>query len=715
MKEQKPQKINPLLAKEGLPAFGEIQAEHVVPAVQELLAETEEKLRKVEEESKGWGLIEDLNQIEYELHRVWGPVMHLLGVKNSPELREAQEEVQKDFVSFCLRMEQSKKIYDALLGIQKGMEQEEEKASQKEKEKKKQKQRILELRLRAAFHSGVGLEKEKRERFNAIVTELSQLNTDFSNNVLDAVKDFAMDLKDPKDIEGLPPSALSLAALQYWEQHKEETKEGEGPKPEIGPWRITLDAPSYLPFMKHAHKRELREKLYRAFISKASKAKYNNTGIIIRILKLRQEQARLLGFQNYAEMRMDTRMAQNTKEVYDLIEELRGTAWQHAKKELEELENFAREKGQKGKLAQWDLPYFSEALREKNFGFTEEELRPYFPLEHILEGLFALAKNIFGLTIRPADGKAPVWHPDVRYFSVQDDKKDPIAFFYLDPYSRPAEKRGGAWMDDCIGRRKYKKNQKEKLDLPVAYLVCNATPPLDKEPALMNFREVETLFHEFGHGLQHMLTKIDYPDVAGINGIEWDAVELPSQFMENWCYHRPTLLSLSCHIKTGEALPEEMFKKIQAARNFGAALQLLRQLRFALIDMELHDHFDPSSSSSSGEEALFSLQKKIDEKSSLIPSLPEDRFLCSFSHIFAGGYAAGYYSYKWAEVLAADAFSAFEEAGLEDPKALKAMGKHFRDTILALGGSQAPALVYKAFRGRKASTEALLRHSGLAA
>ena len=722
------QDLNPLLAKEYLPAFEDIQARHVVPAVRQILKEAEQELSQLEKNTTGWELIEGLNQIEYELHSVWGPAMHLMGVRNSPELREAQESVQKEFVSFCLRMEQSEAVYNALLTMQKEMEAAKEKYPP-------EKQRIITLRLRAAFHAGVGLKGKKRERFNAIATELSQLNTNFSNNVMDATKDFSLDLSHQEDIEGLPLSSLALAAQNYQQAHLKQTEDKSIDPPlenvseyslensiedsmelkaKKGPWRINLDAPSYIPFMQHARKRELRAKLYRAFISRASQGKYNNTAIITRILKIRQEQAQLLGFSSYAQMRMDTRMAENVAEVYNLIEELRKAAWEAAQQELTELQNFADKQGQKEELSHWDIAYFSERLREKNFGFTEEELRPYFPLEHVLQGLFHLAKQIFGITIICADKtpdsneKLSVWHPDVRYFIVLDEEQKRIASFYLDPYSRPSEKRGGAWMDDCVGRRRVKHG---RLDLPVAYLVCNAAPPLGKEPALMNFREVETLFHEFGHGLQHMLTKVDYPDVAGINGIEWDAVELPSQFMENWCYHRPALLSLSCHIESGKALPEELFTKIKAARNFRSASQLLRQLRFALIDMELHHNFDPSSP----EDALLALQKKVDKQMAPMPSLAEDRFLCSFAHIFAGGYAAGYYSYKWAEVLSADAFSAFEEAGLDNPEAVQAMGRRFRDTILALGGSLAPALVFQSFRGRKASTEALLRHNGLAA
>ena len=362
-------------------------------------------------------------------------------------------------------------------------------------------------------------------------------------------------------------------------------------------------------------------------------------------------------------------------------------------------------------MKHWDVSYWAERQREEKFAFSDEELRPYFPLPQVLNGLFDLVKRIFGVTVTAADGMAPVWHEDVRYFQIADETGEGIAYFYLDPYSRPAEKRGGAWMDDCVGRAKITvTNGTTVTRNPVAYLVCNQTPPVDGKPSLMTFREVETLFHEFGHGLQHMLTKVDYAGAAGINNVEWDAVELPSQFMENWCYHRETLLGMAKHYETGETLPEHYYQKLLAARNYMSGSAMLRQLHFGLVDLELHHRYQPG-----GNESVNDVRNRIAKTTTVLPPLPEDAFLCSFGHIFAGGYAAGYYSYKWAEVLSADAFSAFEEVGLEDSQAITATGKRFRETVLALGGSKHPMEVFKSFRGREPSTEPLLRHSGLAA
>ncbi|NES73333.1 MAG: M3 family metallopeptidase, partial [Okeania sp. SIO2D1] len=361
-------------------------------------------------------------------------------------------------------------------------------------------------------------------------------------------------------------------------------------------------------------------------------------------------------------------------------------------------------------LKHWDTSFWAERLREEKFAFTAEELRPYFPLPQVLDGLFALVKRIFGINITAADGEAPVWHQDVRYFQVSDETNTPIAYFYLDAYSRPAEKRGGAWMDECITRAKLVENGQTTLRLPVAYLQCNQTPPVDGKPSLMTFREVETLFHEFGHGLQHMLTKVDYAGAAGINNVEWDAVELPSQFMENWCYDRSTLFGMAKHYQTGETLPEHYYQKLLAARNYMSGSGMLRQLHFALVDIELHHRYQPR-----GEETVMDVRNRIAQTTTVLAPLPEDSFLCAFGHIFAGGYAAGYYSYKWAEVLSADAFAAFEEAGLEDEVAIATCGQRFRDTVLALGGSLHPMEVFKTFRGREPNTEPLLRHSGLIA
>jgi oligopeptidase A len=378
---------------------------------------------------------------------------------------------------------------------------------------------------------------------------------------------------------------------------------------------------------------------------------------------------------------------------------------------LEELKAFAASKGspEANDLQHWDTTFWAERQREEKFAFTAEELRPYFPLPQVLDGLFGLVQRLFSVTITPADSQAPVWHEDVRYFQIADETGNPIAYFYLDPYSRPAEKRGGAWMDICINRGKVTENGVTTTRLPVAYLVCNQTPPIDGKPSLMTFSEVETLFHEFGHGLHHMLTKVDYSSAAGINNVEWDAVELPSQFMENWCYDKPTLFGMAKHYETGEPLPEHYFQKLLAAKNYMSGSATLRQIHFSIVDIELHHRYRPGSG-----ETPKDVRSRIAKTTTVLPPLPEDSFLCAFGHIFSGGYSAGYYSYKWAEVLSADAFAAFEEAGLDNEQAIKATGKRYRDTVLALGGSKHPMEVFKSFRGREPSTEPLLRHNGLA-
>ena len=467
-----------------------------------------------------------------------------------------------------------------------------------------------------------------------------------------------------------------------------------------------------MPFMQHCKKRELREQLYKASISRASTEELNNYPLIQRILELRQEKTKILGFNSYAELSLATKMAPSVAAVEKLLEELRSVSYDAAVKELEELKQFAASKNapEANDFKRWDMSFWSERLREEKFSFTVEELRPYFPLLQVLDGLFSLVKRIFGINITAADGEAPLWHEDVRYFQISDETNTPIAYFYLDAYSRPAEKRGGAWMDECINRAKIVENGQKILRLPVAYLQCNQTPPVDGKPSLMSFSEVETLFHEFGHGLQHMLTTVDYGGAAGINNVEWDAVELPSQFMENWCYDRSTLFGMAKHYETGETLPEHYYQKLLAAKNYMSGSGMLRQLHFALVDIELHHRYQVG-----GKETVVELRRRVAETTTVLPILPEDAFLCAFSHIFAGGYAAGYYSYKWAEVLSADAFAAFEEAGLGNQQAIAICGKRFRDTVLALGGSLHPMEVFKTFRGREPNTEPLLRHSGLVA
>ncbi|MCH6561513.1 MAG: M3 family metallopeptidase [Myxococcales bacterium] len=686
---------NPLLDACVLPRFDRIEPVHVEPALRELLAALSSELSAVEREAAPtWqALVEPLERIGDRLDRTWGVVGHLMAVRNSEELRRAYERIQPEVVNFSVRLAQSRPIYDGLKRLKASAAFDELDAAQ---------QRIVQLLLRDAELTGVGLEGAARERFNRIQTELAELATRFSNHVLDATKAFALSLRDRGEVDGLPASLRELSA-----QAAREAGES-GASAATGPWRITLDAPSFVPFMEHCRRRDLRERLYRAFITRACNGSLDNGPLIECILRLRREQASLLGFSSYAELSLASKMAEDVPAVDRLLEELRGASFAAAEGELDELRQFAEAEGapEAGELQHWDVPFWAERLREKRYAYREEELRPYFPLPRVLEGLFGLAQRLFGVQITPADGEAPVWHEDVRFFRVREQNRGEIAAFYLDPYSRPAEKRGGAWMDECRGRSRLLAEPGRPLRLPVAYLICNQTPPIDGKPSLLTFAEVETLFHEFGHALQHMLTRVDYGLASGIRNVEWDAVELASQFMENWCYDLDTLIGLSSHFETGAPLPQELFTKIRAARTYRAGSRMLRQLFFSFLDLELHHH--------PGSDNVFETESRVAQRNTVLRPLPEDRFLCSFEHIFAGGYAAGYYSYKWAEVLSADAFAAFEEAGLEDESAVRATGSRFRETVLALGGS-APAMeVFRSFRGCAPSTRALLRHTGLA-
>lgn len=692
--EQPASNDNPLLVTEGLPPFDRIEPGHVQPAIEHLLSEASARVEELEAKvTPTWeGLIAPLDEIGRRFEYAWGPVGHLFGVKNSPELREAYDAVLPQMVSFGLRVKQSEPLYQAL----KQMKESEEWSSFEEAQ-----QRIVNEKLLDAELAGIGLAGEKRERFNEIARELSEISTQFSNHVLDATKAWALTITDAADAEGLPQSLLQMAAQAYNEAKDESDVEAT---PEKGPWRITLEAPSFIPFMKHCPKNELREKVYRAYVTRASEGELDNTDLCRRILKLRKEQAELLGFVTYAEVSLSQKMASDAEAVQEMFETLRSASWGGAQADLKEIEDLAKERGVVEPLRHWDIAYWADQLREQKFKFSEEDLRPYFPHERVLDGLFSLVHQLFGITVVAADDQAPKWNKDVRFFNIQDENGETIAGFYYDPYSRPADKRGGAWMDDCLTRRQ----TEQGLQIPVAHLVCNCTPPVGDKPSLMTFREVETLFHEFGHGLQHMLTTVDYPDAAGISGVEWDAVELPSQFMENWCYHRPTLMGMTSHYETGEQLPEDLYEKLCEARTFRAGSDMLRQLTFGMTDMALHADFDPD-----GDETIFDVQRRIMEQTSVLPMFEADRFLCAFQHIFSGGYAAGYYSYKWAEVLSADAFAAFEEAGLDDESAVEKTGQRFRDTVLSQGGSRHPMDIYRDFRGREPSPEALLRHNGL--
>jgi oligopeptidase A len=681
---------NPLLIGKGIPAYGDITPDLVQPSIEQLLQELSQALTQLETdlsqtETVTWeNLVVPLEQIGDRIGWSWGVVEHLLSVKNTPELRSAHNQIQPAVVQFFNRLSQSQPIYEAYKKLRDSDQWHKLEPAQ---------QRIINAAIRDAELSGVGLKGTDKEKFNQIQMELAELSTNFANHLMDATKAFSLTLFTPEEIEGLPPSFLQLSA-QTARAHGEPDA-----TPEQGPWCITLDAPSYVPFMQHSRRSDLREKLYRAFISRASEGELDNTPLIERILDLRQQKARLLGFRTFAELSLARKMAGTVSAVENLLEELRQASYPHAEKELQAIRDFAQTD-----LNHWDIAFWSERLREAKFQFTAEELRPYFPLPQVLNGVFNLLQKLFHISIEPADGQAPVWHEDVRYFQIFDHDRQLIASFFLDPYSRPHEKRGGAWMNDCQGRAK----QPDGLRLPIAYLICNQTPPVGDTPSLMTFYEVTTLFQEFGHGLQHMLTKVDYGGAAGINNVEWDAVELPSQFMENWCYDRGTLMGMARHYRTGEPLPEEYYQKLLASRNFMSGSAMLRQLHFALVDLALHDRYQPNGSMSAED-----LRREIAKTTMVMPPLPEDKFLCSFSHIFAGGYGAGYYSYKWAEVLSADAFAAFEEVGLDNEEKLVEVGKRYRDTILALGGSRHPLEVFAEFRGRAPSTEALLRHSGL--
>ncbi|CAM8944405.1 unnamed protein product [Rhodiola kirilowii] len=687
---------NPLLKDFDFPPFDVVEPKHVRPGIRALLAQLNEDLNELEKtvEPTWPKLVEPLEKIFDRLNVVWGIVNHLKSVKDSTELRSAVEEVQPEKVKFELRLGQSTPIYNAFKTIRESADWPTLSEARK---------RIVDAQIKEAILSGVSLEDDKRECFNQIEQELKKLSHKFEENVLDSTKKFEKLMTDKNEMEGLPPSALGLAAQTA------VSKGHPNADAENGPWIITLDVPSYLPVVQHAKNRSLRKEVYLAYITRASNGDLDNTPLIEQILSLKLEKAKLLVYNNYAEVSLATKMATLDK-AEELLEELRVASWKAAVQDMEDLKAFSKSQGaaEADELTHWDLNFWSERLRESKYEINEEDLRPYFSLPKVMDGLFTLAKMLFGIDVVAADGLAPVWNKDVRFYCVKDSLGSPVAYFYFDPYSRPSEKRGGAWMDEVVSRSRVMSHDGTSPRLPIAHMVCNQSPPVGSKPSLMTFREVETVFHEFGHALQHMLTRQDEGLVAGIRNIEWDAVELPSQFMENWCYHRNTLMGIAKHFETGESLPEDIFLKLLAARTFRAGSLSLRQLRFATVDLELHSRFIPG-----GSETIFDVDRRVSEKTQVIPLLPEDKFLCSFSHIFGGGYAAGYYSYKWAEVLSADAFSAFEDAGLDDSQAVVETGHRFRETILALGGGKAPLDVFVEFRGREPSPEPLLRHNGL--
>lgn len=676
---------NPLLDFSGLPRFTAIRPEHVAPALDRILTENRNIREQLLTQSGPYSwdnLAGPLEDMQERLHRAWSPVSHLNAVMNSEALRAAYNAGVPRVADYSTELAQDERLYTAYKAIARSPEFARLTAAQ---------QRIIQNALRDFRLAGAELPPKAKERFREIQTELSTLTSKFSENVLDATQAWEMVLSDPKDIAGLPPSALAMAK----QAAERENKSG---------YKFGLEAPFYIAFMTYGDNRDLRRKMYEAYVTRASDqgpnaGRWDNGELIVRILKLRREAAALLGFKNYAEYALQTRMAKSVPQVLDFLSTLAAKARPAAIRDLDELRDYARREHGVSQLEAWDIAYYSEKLRVHAYAFSEEELRPYFPESRVLPGMFEVVRRLYGIEARELKN-VETWHPDVRAFEIRDESGDVRGRFYIDLYARP-NKRGGAWMDDCLSRRRHGGD----LQVPVAYLVCNFTPPVGDQPALFTHDEVNTLFHEFGHGLHHMLTKVDYPGVAGINGVAWDAVELPSQFMENWCWERVALDVISGHCETGKPLPDELFQKIHAARNFQSGMQFVRQLEFSLFDMRLHADFDPEGSRT--------VQQVLDEvRREVAVVIPPalNRFQNSFSHIFAGGYAAGYYSYKWAEVLSADAFSKFEENGVFDSRT----GREFMQHILEQGGVHEPMELFVRFRGREPSIEPLLRHSGLA-
>ncbi|KAI8472661.1 MAG: oligopeptidase A-like protein [Monoraphidium minutum] len=689
---------NPILDETAyFPRWNEVKPHHVGPAMRSVLAQLTREFDALEAGVKPTyeGVLVPLEKIVDRMEATWGVVTHLRSVVSTPELRDAVAEVQPEVVAFEIRLAQSKALFDALTALKDGPLWAGLSAVQ---------QRVVELQLRDFKLGGVGLTGRDRKRYNEVQQELAQLSTTFSNNVLDATTAFKKVVTDKKDLAGLSTTAVATAVQQA------RAAGYANAAADNGPWVFTLDAPSYSAVMTYATNRGLREELYRANVGKAASGPTDNGPVIEKLAALRREGARLLGFDSFAALSMATKMA-TLPQAEQLLEEMREAAHPAAVKELKELQDFAKTLGLEGQLQWWDVAFYSEKLLTAKYSFSDEDIRPYLALPTVLDGMFKLAKRLFDVDIAAADGKSPVWHPDVRFFEITSPKTGaPLAYFYVDPYSRPGEKRGGAWMNSVTSRSKvFKGPGAINPRLPIALAVMNSAAPVAGEPGLLKFGEMETLLHEFGHTLQHMLTTIDEGLVSGIRGVAWDAVELASQFMENWGYDKPTLMSFAKHHVTGAPLPEEMFDRLVAAKNFRSATGTLRQVNLAMKDLEIYSTYVPGRG-----ENIFDLDRRVAAHTLIMQPLKEDRSLCSFGHIFTGGYSAGYYSYKWSEVLSADAFAAFEEAGLGDEAAVAATGRRYTSTVLALGGSVDPAKVFEMFRGRAPSTAALLRHTGLA-
>ncbi|ODS24112.1 oligopeptidase A [Candidatus Endobugula sertula] len=679
---------NPLLEYHPLPPFERITVEHIIPAISQRIEDVftilENQLKVIEEGTPpSWdNLVAPFEEASDLLNQSWSPVQHLNSVKNSDELRHVYETCLKKITAFNTAIDQHEPLYRAYKRLV---------DSEHYQQLTTPQQRVIEQALRDFHLAGIALPEADKQRYGDIKKRLSALSNQFSNNVLDATQVWLCQFDSAKALAGLPETELA-AAKQTAQQ-----KQLEG-------YVVTLDMPSYLAVMTYADDRALREKTYRAFVTRASqesdadkKDQWDNTAIIEEILALRHELACLLGFANYAELSLATKMANTPQQVTEFLYDLVNKSLPAAKKDLQELTNYAKNSEGIETLEAWDIAYYSEKLRQEKYTVSQEALRAYFPAERVLEGLFSVVNRLFGIIIETTHD-IEKYHDDIHLYRIEKNQQT-IAYFYLDMYARD-KKRGGAWMADCRTRRL----RENTLQLPVAFLTCNFSPPVGDTPSLLTHQEVTTLFHEFGHGLHHMLTQMTDAAVSGISGVAWDAVELPSQFLENWCWEKSVIPMISCHYQTGEPLPERLLEKMLTAKNFQSGMQMLRQIEFALFDMLIHEHYDPKNP--------VDVQTTLDQvrKQVAVTIPPEcNKFQNSFKHIFAGGYAAGYYSYKWAEVLSADAFSLFEEKGIFD----KTTSEKFLTTILASGGSQKPMDLFIAFRGRRPETDALLRHSGL--
>ncbi|KJY69767.1 oligopeptidase A [Vibrio nigripulchritudo] len=678
---------NPLLTFTDLPPFSEIKPEHVKPAVEQAIAACREKVEEVvaNNEAPSWeNVCAPLAEVDDKLSRLWSPVSHLNSVKNSNELREAYESCLPLLSEYGTWVGQHKGLYDAYKAI---------KASDEFVSLSQAQKKSITDALRDFDLSGIGLPADQQHRYGEISKRMSELSSQFSNNVLDSTMGWTKHITDEKELVGMPESAMAAAKAAA------EGKELDG-------WLLTLDIPSYLPVLTYCDNQALRKEMYEAYVTRASDrgpnaGKWDNTDLIAEQLKLRHEIARLLGFSSFSEKSLATKMAENPQQVLGFLNELAVKAKPQGEREVQELRDFAQQEFGVSELNLWDIAYYSEKQKQHLFQISDEELRPYFPEDKAISGLFEVLKRVFGMTVTEREG-VDVWHESVKFYDIVDSNGTLRGSFYLDLYARE-HKRGGAWMDECRVRRT---NTDGELQTPVAYLVCNFNKPVGDKPALFTHDEVVTLFHETGHGIHHMLTQIDVSAVSGINGVPWDAVELPSQFLENWCWEEEALAFISGHYESGEALPKEMLDKMLAAKNFQSAMFILRQLEFGLFDFTLHTEYDPDI----GARVLETLAQ-VKEKVAVLPSLEWNRFSHSFSHIFAGGYSAGYYSYLWAEVLSSDAYSRFEEDGIFNEET----GRSFLNNILEMGGSEEPMELFKRFRGREPEIDALLRHSGITA